>query len=85
MATAKEQVRHLLDTLPDDATLEDVQHSIYVRERVESARRAAAEGQVLDEHEIETRMQRWLDHEWELECAAYFIVRDSAVCSGACG
>lgn len=63
MATAKDQVRRLLDTLPDDATLEDVQHSIYVRERVERARKEAAEGKILDEDEIETRMQRWLDQE----------------------
>ena len=60
MPTAKEEIRKLLDTLPDDATWEDLQYSIYVRERIERARREADEGKVLDQTEIEVRMQRWL-------------------------
>jgi len=60
MATAKEQVRRLLESLPDDASLEDVQYSIYVRERIERARREAGEGKVIEHDEIETRMRRWL-------------------------
>lgn len=37
MATTKDEVRKLIDQLPDDATWEDIQYSIYVRERVEGA------------------------------------------------
>jgi hypothetical protein len=61
MATAKDQVRQLLDSLPDDASLEDVQYSIYVRERIERARKEASEGKWVDEDEIERRMRRWLE------------------------
>jgi hypothetical protein len=61
MATAKDQVRQLLDSLPDDASLEDVQYSIYVRERIERARNEASEGKLIDEDEIERRMGRWLE------------------------
>ena len=61
MATAKDQVRQLLDSLPDDASLEDVQYSIYVRERIERARKEASEGKLVDEDEIERRMRRWLE------------------------
>ena len=60
MATAKEEIRKLLDALPDDATWEDVQYSIYVRERVERGRREAAQGNLLEQEEIERRMKRWL-------------------------
>ena len=35
MANTKEEIRKILHALPDDATWEDVQYSIYVRERVE--------------------------------------------------
>ena len=59
MASAKEEIRRLIDALPDDATWEDVQYSIYVRERIERARREAADGKVLDETEAERRMQSW--------------------------
>lgn len=61
MPTAKEEIRRMLDTLPDDATWEDVQYSIYVRERIERGRREADEGKVIDQEEIERRMKPWLD------------------------
>ena len=60
MSTPKEEMRLMLDTLPDDATLEDVQYSIYVRERVERGQREADEGKLVDQDEIEVRMSRWL-------------------------
>ena len=60
MANAKDEVRRLLDTLPDDANLEDVQYSLYVRERIERGRREADEGKMIEHDEIETRMRRWL-------------------------
>ena len=49
------------DPLPEDASLEDVQHSIFVRERIEKARKEASERKVVDEDEIERRMRRWLE------------------------
>jgi predicted transcriptional regulator len=61
MATVKEEVRRLLDSLPGDASLEDVQYSIYVRERIERGRREANEGKLIQQDEIESRMKRWLN------------------------
>lgn len=60
MATAKDEVLELLKALPEDATLEDVQYSIYVRERIERARAESLAGSTLDQDEVETRMSRWL-------------------------
>jgi predicted transcriptional regulator len=60
ITSAKEEVRRLLDTLPDDASLEDVQYAIYVRERIERGRREAADGKLIDHEEVERRMSRWL-------------------------
>ncbi len=51
----------MLDTLPDNASWEDIQYSIYVRERIERGRREADAEKLIDEEEIEQRMQRWLD------------------------
>ena len=61
MPSAKEEIRKMLDALPENATWEDVQHSIYVRERIERGRREAGEGKVIEQAEVETRMKRWLD------------------------
>ena len=61
MATAKEEVRRLLESLPDDASLEDVQYSIFVRERIERARNEANDGKLIEQSEIESRMRHWID------------------------
>lgn len=61
MATAKEEVRQILDTLPDDATLEDVQYAIYVRERIQRAREEVDAGNTVDEEEVDRRLERWLE------------------------
>jgi hypothetical protein len=61
MPTAKEEVRRLLEALPEDADLEDVQYSIYVRERIERARKEADDSRVLEQDDVEAQMRRWLD------------------------
>lgn len=53
MSTAKEEVRRLLDSLPDDASLEDVQYAIYVWERISRGRKEASEGKLIDEEGID--------------------------------
>jgi predicted transcriptional regulator len=60
MASAKEEIRRMIETLPNNVTWEEVQYSIDVRERIEPGRREAAEGKILDEDEAERRMKPWL-------------------------
>ena len=60
MSTAKEDVRKLLDQLPDDASLEDIQYHIYVRQKIERGLADVEEGRTLTQEEVETRMSRWL-------------------------
>jgi predicted transcriptional regulator len=60
MASVKDEIRRMIESLPDDATWEDVQYSIYVRERIERGRREAAAGKIIEEDEVERRMKPWL-------------------------
>ncbi len=60
MATVKDEIRRMIENLPEDVTWEDVQYSIYVRERIERARGEAAQGKILEEDEVERRMKPWL-------------------------
>ena len=60
MSTAKEEVRKMLDKIPDDASFEDIQYHIYVREKIESGLRDIKEGHVLSQEEVEQRMSKWL-------------------------
>lgn len=60
MRTAKDEVRSLLDQLPDDSSLEDIQYHIYVSEKIERGLRDAEAGRLVDHDEVERRMSRWL-------------------------
>ena len=61
METAKEEVRRILDSLPDDATMEDVQYRIYVRQAIAAGLRDVDEGRVVSQEEVERRMARWTE------------------------
>lgn len=59
-ATAKQEAQKVLDTLPDDASLEDIQYHLYVLQKIEQGRRAIEEGDVLSHEEVKRRMAKWL-------------------------
>lgn len=47
MKTAKEEVRDLLDKIPDSASLDEIQYHIYVRQKIQKGLDAARSGAVL--------------------------------------
>jgi predicted transcriptional regulator len=61
METAKEEVRRILESLPDDATLEDIQYRIYVRQAIAAGVRDVDEERVVTQEEVERRMSRWTE------------------------
>jgi predicted transcriptional regulator len=61
MATAKQEVQKVLDTLPEETSLEDIQYHLYVLQRVERGRQDIEAGRVIPHDEVERRMARWLD------------------------
>jgi predicted transcriptional regulator len=60
MEHAKEAVRRLLDELPDEVTLEDIQYHIYVQQAVQQGLDAADRGELVEQAEVELRMAKWL-------------------------
>ena len=60
MKTAKDEVRALLEKLPDDASLNDIQYHIYVRQKIERGLEAIRKGNVVSQEEMERRLARWL-------------------------
>ena len=56
MLTAKEEVKKILDHLPDDVGYEDIQYHIYVREKIERGLNDIRNGNVLSQEEVEKRM-----------------------------
>jgi len=61
METAKEEVRRILESLPEDATLEDIQYRIYVRQAIASGVRDIEQRGVIGQEEVERRMSRWTE------------------------
>ncbi|MFQ5964436.1 MAG: hypothetical protein ACE5KZ_09145 [Candidatus Scalinduaceae bacterium] len=60
MVTAKENIRKMLDQIPDNASYEDIQYHIYVQEKIRLGLKDIEEGRVLDHEEVERRMSKWL-------------------------
>ena len=60
MLTAKEEVKKILDQLPDDVSYEDIQYHIYVREKIERGLSDIRDGNLLSQEEVEKRMSKWL-------------------------
>ncbi|MDX2504955.1 MAG: hypothetical protein QNL62_10840 [Gammaproteobacteria bacterium] len=59
MNTAKEEVKLLLDKLPDECTLEDVQYHLYVVEKIQRGiERAKTEG-TLSQEAVERKFSKW--------------------------
>ena len=61
MKSAKEEVRELLDQLPEDSSLEDIQYHIYVRQKIQRGLDCLPEGKLISQAEVEKRMSRWLE------------------------
>ena len=60
MSTAKEEVKKLLHQLPDEASYEDIQYHIYVRQKIERGLGDVEEDRTLSQEEVERRMAKWL-------------------------
>ncbi len=60
MATAKEDVEHLLGKLPNDCSLEDIQYHLYVLEKVRNGLKAADGEGAIPQEEAEERLSKWL-------------------------
>jgi predicted transcriptional regulator len=59
--TAKQEVQELVQELPDDATLEDIQYHIYVKQKIAQGLADVRAGRVMSQEEVEKRFARWLE------------------------
>ena len=60
MPAAKQTVHEILDRLPDDATLEQIEYQIYVRRMIERGLKDVEEGRVVSNDDAERRMDEWI-------------------------
>lgn len=60
METAKDQVQQILEMLPEDASLEDIQYHIYVRQKIQQGIDDIDAGRVVSHAEVQRRLAKWL-------------------------
>jgi hypothetical protein len=61
VGTVKDEIRKMLDEIPDDASLEDIQYHIYVRQKIKRGLKDAKDGRTMSQEEVEKRMSKWLE------------------------
>jgi len=59
MQTAKQEVMELLQQLPDDSSLEEIQYHLYVRQKIQRGLRDVEQAKVHTQEEVEKRMKKW--------------------------
>ncbi len=60
MSAAKREVEALLEKLPDECTLEDIQYHLYVLEKIRNGIAAAEEHGSVSQEEAEARLSKWI-------------------------
>jgi hypothetical protein len=60
MNSPKEVVQRILDQLPADVSLEQIQYHIYVCQKIERGLKEVDSGQAVSQATIEARMSKWL-------------------------
>ena len=59
MGSAKEEVRRILDRIPNSASFEDIEYHIYVREKIDRGLEDIEQGRAISQEEVERRMRKW--------------------------
>ena len=60
METPKQEVQEILNSLPDDASLDEIQYRIYVRQAIDRGLQDVEQGRTCTQEEVEQRMARWI-------------------------
>jgi predicted transcriptional regulator len=55
----KEEVRRLLDRLPDETSYDEIQYHIFVQQKIDRGLEASEGGDFVSDEEIEERIARW--------------------------
>ncbi|MEM8778860.1 MAG: hypothetical protein AAGF26_08330 [Cyanobacteria bacterium P01_G01_bin.49] len=60
MNTIKEKIQSILNQLPDDCSIEDIQYHLYVLEKIRQGLQVAEREPILQQEEVEGLLNKWL-------------------------
>lgn len=61
MSTAKDEVRKLLDRLPNEASFEDIQYQVYVLDEISRGSNEIERDEGLEQDDVKRRLAKWLE------------------------
>ena len=59
MNTMKEKIQSILNQLPDDCSIEDIQYHLYVLEKIRQGLKVAEREPILQQEEVEGLLSKW--------------------------
>lgn len=57
---SKELAKHVIDTLPDEATMDDIIHALYVNIKFEHGINEINQGKGIPHKQVKKRLQKWV-------------------------
>jgi predicted transcriptional regulator len=57
----KDDVKQMIDKLPENCSIEDIQYTLYVKSKIEKGQKDIEEGNLLSQDEVKARMDKWLN------------------------
>jgi predicted transcriptional regulator len=61
MSMIKDDVKQIIDNLPDNCSLEDIQYTLYVQKKIQQGLDDLDKGNFISHEEMEKRMAKWLN------------------------
>jgi hypothetical protein len=61
MNSTKDEVRKLLDRLPDEVSFEDIQYQVYVLDEISRGSEEIDRGEGLEQDEVKRRLAKWIE------------------------
>ncbi|RDW21506.1 hypothetical protein CWR48_03510 [Oceanobacillus arenosus] len=56
----KDEIKKLIDHLPNDCSIEDIQYTLYVRSKIEKGIEDLENGNIVSQEEMKKRFDKWL-------------------------
>lgn len=56
----KEDLKQIIEKLPENFSIEDLQYTLYVRSKIEKGLKDIEDGNLLSHDEVKSRMSKWL-------------------------
>jgi len=60
MSAVKDEVQTMINSLPNDCTMEDIQYHLYVIEKIQNGMDDIDQGRTISHEEAKEKMAKWL-------------------------